>query len=98
MENKKDIREKRVKPAPYIADNSLEPVSKEEIEKRKRVIQRAERIGLSFTRLDTEGEYENPYKLEALKYINEDKEVPVELERKILEFEEEHRLKGSSKN
>ena len=62
-------------------------ISNEEIEKRKRVIERAEKLGIHVTSLDVEVEYENPYKLEALIYIWEDKEVPEDIIKKMKEFE-----------
>ena len=75
------------KPAPFIAFGSTDPISNEEIEKRKRVIERAEALGIHVTSLDVEVEFENPYKVKALIYIWEDKEVPKELLEKIEEFE-----------
>ena len=75
------------KPAPFIAFGSTEQISNEEIEKRKRVIERAEKLGIHVTSLDVEVEYENPYKVEALIYIWEDKEVPEDIIKKMKEFE-----------
>lgn len=86
----KTTNEKK-KPAPFIAFGSTEPISKEEVEKRKRVIERAEKLGIKVTSLDTELEYENPYKVEALVYIMDDEPVPEELIKKIQEFEEIHK-------
>lgn len=82
---------KKEKPEPFIAIGSTEPVSKEEIEKRKRVIERAEQLGIKVTSLDAEHEYENPYKVEALIYIMNDEPVPEDLVKKIEEFEEKHK-------
>lgn len=82
---------KKIKPAPFIAFGSTEPISKEEIEKRKRIIERAEKLGIKVTSLDTELEYENPYKVEALVYIMNDEPVPDELIMKIKEFEESYK-------
>ncbi len=81
----------KIKPEPFIAIGSTEPVSKEEIEKRKRIIEQAEKLGIKVTTLDVEHEYENPYKVEALIYIMDDEPVPEELIRKIQEFEEIHK-------
>ena len=86
-----DAIEKKVKPEPFIAFGSEEPISSDEIEKRKRVIDRAEKLGIKVTSLDTELEYENPYKVEALVYIMKDEPVPEELVKKIQEFEERHK-------
>lgn len=91
MKEYKNSVDKRTKPAPFIAFGSTEPISKEEIEKRKRIIERAEKLGIKVTSLDTELEYENPYKVEALVYIMADKPVPEELIKKIQEFEESHK-------
>ena len=44
------------------------------------------------TGVDTEQEYENPYKVEALIYISEDKSIPEELLKKIEEFDKAHEL------
>lgn len=81
---------KKEKPAPFIAIGSTEPVSKEEVEKRRRIIERAEKLGIKVTSLDSEHEYENPYKVEALVYIINDEPVPEELIKKIQDFEEKH--------
>lgn len=78
------------KPIPFIAFGSSEPVTPEEIEKRKRIIERAEELGINITGVDTENEYENPYKVEALIYIMDDKNVPEDLIKKIQEFEMTH--------
>ena len=83
--------EKKEKPAPFIAFGSTEPILKKEVEKRKRIIERAEKLGINVTSLDMEQEYENPYKVEALVYIINDQVVPKELIEKIQEFEEKHK-------
>lgn len=76
---------------PFIAPGSLEPVTPAELEKRKRRIARAEAIGLSIMRVTSEQiydeEYENPYHVEALRYILQDKDVPEEVLQKIKDFE-----------
>lgn len=77
------------KPKPFIAPGSQIPVTSKDIEKRKRKIERLEQIGERPTRV-TEEEFENPYKLEAIALITEDKEVPEELLKKIEEFEKAH--------
>ena len=91
MKEYKNSIEKKTKPAPFIAFGSAEPISKEEVEKRKRIIERAEKLGIKVTSLDTELENENPYTVEALIYIMEDKPVPEELVKKIQDFEEKHK-------
>ena len=80
---------------PFIAPGSDVPVTQEEIEKRKRRMERAEALGQSLTKVTSENngieEYENPYRVKALEYIMADKEVPEELKNKIAEFEKEHK-------
>lgn len=77
------------KPKPFIAPGSQIPVTSEEIERRKKRLERLEQIGEKPTRV-TEDEYVNPYRLEAIALINEDKEVPEELMNKIDEFDKAH--------
>ena len=74
------------KPKPLIAPGSQTPITEEDIKKRKRKIERLERIGERPTRV-TEEEYENPYKLQAIALIEEDQDVPEELIKQIKEFE-----------
>lgn len=74
------------KPKPFIAPGSQTPITEEDIKKRKRKIERLEQIGERPTRV-TEEEYENPYKLQAIALIEEDKDVPEELIKQIKEFE-----------
>ena len=89
---KNNVSKKVLKP--FIAHGSDVPVTKEEVEKRKRRIERAEALGQSLTKITFENdgieEYENPYRVKALEYIMADKEVPEELKNKIVEFEKEH--------
>ena len=77
------------KPKPFIAPGSQESVTNEDIEKRKRKIERLEQIGERPTRV-TEEEFENPYKLQAIALIEADKDIPEELLKKIKDFEKEH--------
>ncbi len=72
---------------------SNEPVTEEEIEARDLMEARAEEIGISLTTYDGEEEdsaYDNPYALEALRYIITNKEIPEELKIKIKEFENDN--------
>lgn len=78
---------------PFIAPGSTTKVTKEEIEARKKKIRRAEEIGQRITRVDDEAGYENPYRAKALYYIANGKEVPAELKKKIIEFDEKHNKK-----
>lgn len=79
---------------PFIAPGSTTAVTNKELEKRRRKIQRAEALGISLTKVhNNENEYENPYKVEALMYILNDKDVPKDLQRKIELFDEQHKTK-----
>lgn len=90
---KNNVSKKVLKP--FIAPGSDVPVTQEEIEKRKRRMERAENLGQSLTKITFEKdgieEYENPYRVKALEYIMADKEVPEELKDKIVEFEKEYK-------
>ena len=85
---------------PFWAPGSLEPVTQEELEKRKRRIARAEALGLSIMRVTSEKnydeEYENPYHVEALRYILDDMDVPEEVLQKIIEFEKLYTVKENT--
>ena len=98
QDKQKNINIKKL--PPFIAPGSLEPVTQEELEKRKRRIARAEAIGLSIMRVTSEKsndeEYENPYHVEALRYILDDMDVPKEVLQKIKEFENLHSVKENT--
>lgn len=83
---KEERQEKMEKPRPYIAFGAQETVTGIQIEKRKLRMERAEKIGESFTRV-TEEECVNPYKIQALAFISEDKPIPEEIIQKMQEFE-----------
>ena len=83
---KKETNVSLQKPKPFIAPGSQTPITEDDIKKRERKIERLERIGERPTRV-TEDEYENPYKMQAIALIEEDKDVPEELIKKIKEFE-----------
>ena len=72
----------------------------EEIEKRKRRIERAEAIGLSIMHVTSEWnydeEYENPYAVEALRYILNDMDVPEEVKVKMKVFDEKNKKQSES--
>ena len=80
---------------PFIAPGSYEVITQEEIEKRKRRIERAEAIGLSIMHVTSEGnydeEYENPHAVEALRYILNDMDVPEEVKEKMKIFDEKNK-------
>lgn len=76
------------KPEPFFAYGSQEDVTETELEKRKIRMERAEKIGECFTKV-TEEEWVNPYKIQALALIAEDKSIPEELLKQIEEFEKD---------
>lgn len=78
------------KPKPFVAPGSNIKPTIEEIKDRELRIKRADEIGASITRVTDEQEYENPYRVKALIYINANKEVPEELKQKIKEFDNRH--------
>ena len=63
------------------------PITKEELEKRERRYNRLIQLGIEPTLITIEEEHENPYVIEALSYIFEDKDVPDVLIKKIKEYE-----------
>lgn len=81
------------KPKPFIAPGSQTPITAQEIERRKRQIERLEMIGETPTRV-TDEEFENPYKLKAIELIAEDKDVPEDILREIQEFEKKYKSKN----
>lgn len=97
MDTKKAKRINKNNLEPIMAPGSEVIITKEDIEKRKRRIARAEEIGQSLTRVTAE-EYENPYRAEAMLYILQDKEVPEELKEKIRVFDEQHNLKEAKES
>lgn len=76
---------------PFIAPSSTIPVTQEEVNRRMRMIARAEELGIYLTMVDSNNQegYENPYKIQALGFIIQDQEVPEELKKKIIEFEKQ---------
>ena len=70
------------KPEPFFAYGSQEDVTETELENRKIRMERAEKIGECFTKV-------NPYKIQALALIAEDKPIPEELLKQIEEFEKD---------
>jgi len=87
------------KPAPFIAPYSNTPVSKAELERRKRKNRRLRNIGINPTKIvDEEGEAENPYRVQAMIYISRDEEVPKELLEKIKEYDVELKKRLQNKS
>lgn len=76
-------------PKPFIAPGSDVKPTKEELKKRQKKYNMLERIGVKTTIVggDVDPEYENPYRIEAMILINQDKDVPEELIQKIEEYD-----------
>lgn len=82
---------------PFIAPGSTIPLTQEEINKRKIRIERAEELGIYLTAVGPENiEYENPYKMQALYLIIQDKEVPEKIKKQIKDFEVMQKIKENS--
>ena len=80
------------KPQPFIAPGSEKKVTQEEINKRRIKFERLEKIGEKHTVItgnDGEGETENPYRIQAMILINQDKDVPEELLKQIEEYDKQ---------
>lgn len=69
------------------------PVTEEEIRKRQVRLKLLEEIGASCTKFDGGNETENPYRVQALIYIMQDKEVPEDLKKKIKEFDKKYNIR-----
>lgn len=93
---KKNTLTKTNKPSPFIAPGSLNKITPAEIELRKQKIKKAEEIGASITRFDTDSDVENPYRVKALIYINKGMDIPEELKDKIKKFDEQHKYKTTT--
>ncbi len=88
MQPIKNIQKK--KPAPFYATGSTTPVTQEELNKRKMRYHRLMAMGINPTLIvDTENadEHENPYRVEVMLLINQDKEVPQELVEKMQQYD-----------
>lgn len=85
---RQENREKVIKiPAPFIAPGSTVKPTIKEINARKEKIRRAEEIGASITKVDEADTIENPYRIQALIYINRGEEVPEKLKKQIEKFD-----------
>jgi len=83
-------REEIKKPSPFYAFGSTTPISKEEMERRQIRYQRLEKIGINPIMLnhdDAFEEKENPYKVEIMVLVNQDKEIPHELIEKMRAYD-----------
>ena len=83
----------KIPSTPVIAPYSDIPVTEEEIRKRQVRLKRLEEIGASCTKFDGENETENPYRVQAMLYIMQDKEVPEDLKKKIKEFDKKYNIR-----
>lgn len=81
------------KPQPFIAPGSEKKLTEEELKKRQVKFERLEKIGENHTVVKgddyEEGETENPYRIQAMIMINQDKDVPEELIKQIEEYDKE---------
>ncbi len=76
-------------PKPFIAPGSDVKPTKDELKQRQKKYKMLERVGVRTTivREEADLEYENPYRIEAMILINQDKDVPEELIRQIEEYD-----------
>lgn len=93
MENRKM---KNNKISPFIAPHSADAPTKEELDRRSRQYNRLMALGLDPTLIDDTQvgrERENPYAIQAMILINQDKEVPEELIQKIKKYDQKYNQK-----
>ena len=84
------------KPAPFYAIGSTIPITQEELNKRKTRYRRLMAMGINpMLIVDTENadEHENPYRVEVMLLINQDKEVPQELVEKMQQYDKEYMIR-----
>lgn len=98
MENRKMKNNKieNNKISPFIAPHSEDAPTKEELDRRSRQYNRLMALGLDPTLIDDTQvgrERENPYAIQAMILINQDKEVPEELIRKIKKYDQKYNQK-----
>ena len=82
-------KEVNTTPKPFIAPGSDVKPTEEELKKRQKKYNILERIGVKTTlvRGDVDPELANPYRIEAMLLISQDKDVPEELIKKIEEYD-----------
>lgn len=98
MENRKMKNNKieNNKISPFIAPHSEDAPTKEELDRRSRQYNRLMALGLDSALIDDTQvgrERENPYAIQAMILINQDKEVPEELIRKIKKYDQKYNQK-----
>lgn len=78
-----------VLPKPFIAPGSEKKPTSAEIRKRQDKSKKLKKIGVSTTLLTSSDDTacENPYRIQAMILINQDKEVPAELVKQIEDFD-----------
>ena len=85
--NRGSVKEKKKLP-PVNAPYSNVPVTNQELKKRKRKYDRLKALGVDPTLFVCENEEsENPYLIQAMVIINQDRDVPLELIEKIKEYD-----------
>lgn len=97
MENRKM---KNNKISPFIAPHSADAPTKEEFDRRSRQYNRLMALGIDPTLIDDTQvgrERENPYAIQAMILINQDKEVPEELIQKIKKYDQKYNQKYNQK-
>lgn len=97
MENRKM---KNNKISPFIAPHSADAPTKEELDRRSRQYNRLMALGIDPTLIDDTQvgrERENPYAIQAMILINQDKEAPEELIQKIKKYDQKYSQKYNQK-
>ena len=76
-----------------ISQDKLE-ITPTEFARRKRKYHRLEKLGIDPTLVEDDkySVFDNPYLIEAMVYIADDKDVPEEVVKKIEEFNKEHNI------
>ena len=91
MENEKSINNRI---PPFIDPHSEDTPTKEELDRRSRQYDRLMALGIDSTLIDDTQvgrEIENPYVIQAMILINQDKDVPEELAQKIKKYNQKKR-------
>lgn len=102
MENKK-MKNNKIesnKISPFIAPYSEDAPTKEELDRRSRQYNRLMALGIDPTLIDDTQvgrERENPYVIQAMILINQDKEAPEELIQKIKKYDQKYSQKYNQK-
>ena len=73
--------------APHITYGQ-EPVTEAEWERRLQIAEELESLGISISKFDTEDEHEDEDVLKAIIYVNQGKEIPEDLRKRLLKKKE----------